>query len=167
MLISKKSLCSTKEFRNYEPQTHLTALLPLENTTERLPDAIDTFAHYNYRNYSACQISSLGLHLPFAPLCSTRSSFLDAFSGGGRIGFNAPFIPRSCDMRWFTTEEVCEIFSRFEKIIVVGDSMMRHVVGALNVLLRKDLGYGAVTGWNFNDEELYADLPRDRRQVNC
>jgi len=31
---------------------------------------------------------------------------------------------------------------------------MRHVVGALNVLLRKDLGYGAVTNWNFNDEEL-------------
>ena len=50
-------------------------------------------------------------------------------------------------MRWFTTAEICEIFSRFEKVIVLGDSMMRHVVGALNVLLRKDLGYGAVTGW--------------------
>lgn len=30
---------------------------------------------------------------------------------------------------------------------------MRHVVGAMNVLLRKDLGYGAVTGWNFDQEE--------------
>jgi len=36
----------------------------------------------------------------------------------------------------------------------VGDSMMRHVVGALNVLLRKDLGYGAVTNWNFDEQEL-------------
>lgn len=58
-------------------------------------------------------------------------------------------------MRWFTTDEICDILSRFEKVIVVGDSMMRHVVGALNVLLRQDLGYGAVTNWNFDDQELY------------
>jgi hypothetical protein len=63
-------------------------------------------------------------------------------------------MPRDCDMRWFSTEEACKILSRFERVIVVGDSMMRHVVGALNVILRKDLGYGAVTQWNFNDEEM-------------
>jgi len=63
-------------------------------------------------------------------------------------------MPLGCDMRWFGTEEICEIFGRFEKVVVVGDSMMRHVVGALNVLLRKDLGYGAVTGWNFGEQEL-------------
>lgn len=62
-------------------------------------------------------------------------------------------MPRDCDMRWYSTEEICGIISCFEKVIVVGDSMMRHVVGALNVLLRKDLGYGAVTGWNFDQEE--------------
>ena len=56
-------------------------------------------------------------------------------------------------MRWFSTEEICEIFSRFEKVVILGDSMMRHVVGSLNVLLRKDLGYGAVTDWNFSPEE--------------
>lgn len=99
-------------------------------------------------------MSSLDLHVPFAPLCHTRSDLLAAVSGGGRVGFDAPFIPRGCDMRWYTTEEVCEILSRFERVIVVGDSMMRHVVGAINVLLRKSLGYGAVTNWNFNEEEL-------------
>lgn len=31
---------------------------------------------------------------------------------------------------------------------------MRHVVGAMNVVLRQDLGYGAVTGWNFGQEEM-------------
>lgn len=56
-------------------------------------------------------------------------------------------------MRWFTTAEICSILSRFEKVVFVGDSMMRHVIGAMNVLLRKDLGYGAVTGWNFGEEE--------------
>ena len=74
-------------------------------------------------------------------------------SGGGRIGFDAPYMPRGCDMRWFTTEEICEILSRFEKVIIVGDSMMRHVIGSINVLIRRDLGYGAVTDWNFSPEE--------------
>lgn len=58
-------------------------------------------------------------------------------------------------MRWFSTEEICEILSRFEKVIIIGDSMMRHVVGSINVLVRKDLGYGAVTDWNFSPEERY------------
>lgn len=62
-------------------------------------------------------------------------------------------MPRGCDMRWFSSQEVCEILGRFEKVIVVGDSMMRHVVGAVNVLVREDLGYGAVTDWNFTPQE--------------
>ncbi|MCJ1418925.1 hypothetical protein MMC32_005276 [Xylographa parallela] len=74
-------------------------------------------------------------------------------SSGGRIGHDAPYMPRGCDMRWFSSEEVCEILARFEKVVIVGDSMMRHVIGSLNVLIRKDLGYGAVTDWNFSPEE--------------
>ncbi|KAI1494547.1 hypothetical protein F5X96DRAFT_616317 [Biscogniauxia mediterranea] len=31
--------------------------------------------------------------------------------------------------------------------------MLRHVMGALNVILREDLGYGGVTDWNFSEEE--------------
>ena len=120
----------------------------------RRPDILDTFENYAYRDHSKCNISSMSLHRPFSPLCPDRQSFLEAFNSGGRIGFDTPYMPLDCDMRWFTTEEICEIFGRFEKVIIVGDSMMRHVVGALNVLLRKDLGYGAVTGWNFGEEEL-------------
>lgn len=116
--------------------------------------APDTFADYKFRNHTACQISSLDLNLPYLTFCQNRNEFLQAFSGGGRIGFDSPYFPQGCDMRWFSTEEVCQILSRYEKVIVVGDSMMRHVVGAMNVLLRKDLGYGAVTNWNFNEEEL-------------
>jgi hypothetical protein len=120
----------------------------------RLPDSIDTFATYKFRNHSECNISSLDLHTPRSPLCVTREQTLRAISGGGRIGFDAPFIPRDCDMRWFTTDEICEILGRFDKVLVVGDSMMRHLVGALNVLLRQDLGYGAVTDWNFSEQEM-------------
>lgn len=126
----------------------------------RAPDILDTFTNYRYRNHTKCQISSLDLHTPFAPLCSTRAEMLTAISGGGRIGKDAPFMPRSCDMRWFSTEEICQIFGRFEKVIVIGDSMMRHVVGAINVLLRKDLGYGAVTDWNFSPKERHVSPSR-------
>lgn len=61
-------------------------------------------------------------------------------------------------MRWFSSEEICEILGRFEKVIVAGDSMMRHVIGSINVLIRKDLGYGAVTDWNFSLEERYVRI---------
>ncbi|MCJ1370236.1 hypothetical protein MMC20_001448 [Loxospora ochrophaea] len=124
---------------------------PPEAFSYRFSDTIDTFASYKYRN--TCNISSLDLHAPFAPLCPDRKTMVTAMSSGGRIGHDAPYMPRGCDMRWFTSEEICEILSRFEKVIIVGDSMMRHVIGSINVLIRKDLGYGAVTDWNFSQEE--------------
>ena len=127
------------------------AFQPPEPLAHRYPDTIDTFATYKYRN--TCNISSLDLHAPFAPLCPDRKSMITAMSSGGRIGQDAPYMPRDCDMRWFSTEEVCEILGRFEKVIILGDSMMRHVIGSINVLLRKDLGYGAVTDWNFSPDE--------------
>lgn len=127
------------------------AFQPPEQLAHRAPDTVDTFATYKYRN--TCDISSLDLHAPFAPLCRDRKAMLTAMSSGGRVGNDSPYMPRGCDMRWFSTEEICEILSRFEKVIVVGDSMMRHVIGSINVLIRKDLGYGAVTDWNFSPEE--------------
>jgi hypothetical protein len=56
-------------------------------------------------------------------------------------------------MRWFISEEICEILGRFEKVVIVDDSMLRHVTGSINILLRKDIGYGAVTDWNFSRQE--------------
>ncbi|KAF1989545.1 hypothetical protein K402DRAFT_390508 [Aulographum hederae CBS 113979] len=122
-----------------------------EDVPYRRPDAVDTFADYKYR--AACNISSQELHAPFSPLCQDRQSVLTAMSSGGRIGKDAPFMPRGCDMRWFNTAEVCEILSRFDRVIITGDSMMRHLIGSLNVLIRQDLGYGAVTDWNFSPDE--------------
>lgn len=65
-------------------------------------------------------------------------------------------------MRWFTSEEVCEILGRFDRVVLVGDSFQRHIIGSLNVLLRKNLGYGAVTDWNFSDLERCVSGFRDR-----
>ena len=131
---------------------------PAQIAWSRPADFQDTFSDYLYRENVDCQISSLDLHTPFEPLCRTRSEMLAALSGGGRIGFGAPYQPRGCDMHWFTAQQICVIMGRFEKVIFVGDSMMRHVVGALNVLLRENLGYGAVTDWNFSPKERYVPI---------
>lgn len=129
------------------------AFPPPEDIPYRYPDTIDTFQSYKSRN--TCDISSLQLHSAFGPLCHDRASMLSAMSSGGRIGNDAPYMPRGCDMRWFSSEEVCEILGRFDRIVLIGDSMLRHVMGSINILIRKDIGYGAVTDWNFSADERY------------
>jgi len=69
-------------------------------------------------------------------------------TGGGRIGFDAPFQPRDCDMRWYSTHEACEIMSRFEQVMIVGDSLNRHLVNALYIMLRGDLALGGIREWD-------------------
>ncbi|KAI0395158.1 hypothetical protein F5Y17DRAFT_474859 [Xylariaceae sp. FL0594] len=53
----------------------------------------------------------------------------------------------------------------FEPVVIVGDSMLRHVIGALNIIIREDLGYGGVTDWNFNDNERKACFCNDQFDV--
>jgi hypothetical protein len=126
---------------------------PPEPGRYRYADTIDTFQSYKFRGI--CNISSLDLHAAFSPLCLDRASMLAAMASGGRIGQDAPYMPRGCDMRWFTSEEICEILGRFDKVFLIGDSMLRHMIGSINVFIRKDLGYGAVTDWNFSVQERY------------
>ncbi|KAI2617150.1 hypothetical protein GGR54DRAFT_631478 [Hypoxylon sp. NC1633] len=127
--------------------------LPLDSLHEsQETELTDTLAGYKHRG-SKCNVSSLDLHTPLGPVCPDKNSMLTAMSSGGRVGKDAPYLPRGCDMRWFSTWEVCEILGRYSQVILVGDSMLRHVMGALNILVREDLGYGGVTDWNFNEEE--------------
>ncbi|KAK5634029.1 hypothetical protein RRF57_009743 [Xylaria bambusicola] len=124
----------------------------------------NTFA--TYRQFGPkCSISSLELHGPYEPVCPDRPSMLTAMSSGGRIGRDAIYIPRGCDMRWFTTEEVCKILGHFSQVILVGDSMLRHVIGALNIIVREDLGYGGVTDWNFDSREMERCFCNDQFDV--
>ncbi|GAW26185.1 hypothetical protein SAMD00023353_2301390 [Rosellinia necatrix] len=118
----------------------------------RSDELFNTFAGYKHFG-EKCNISSLDLHLPYAPICPNRAAMLTAMSTGGRIGRDAPYTPRGCDMQWYTTEEVCEILGRFSQVVLVGDSMLRHVIGALNVIMRENLGSGGVTDWNFDARE--------------
>lgn len=55
-------------------------------------------------------------------------------------------------MRWFTTLETCAILAKFEHIHLVGDSMIRHLAQAINILLREDLPNGARNTWHSTQE---------------
>lgn len=76
-------------------------------------------------------------------------------SNGGRPGYDAPYIAAKCDMRWYSTEEICSIMDRFSHVFLLGDSLMRHVTNALFILLRADLGFGGLTDW---------DMPRNEEK---
>ncbi|TGJ81150.1 hypothetical protein E0Z10_g7606 [Xylaria hypoxylon] len=122
------------------------------NPKARPHEFANAFAGYKHFG-GDCKISSLEIHRPYDPICPNKDSMLTAMSSGGRIGRDAPYIPRGCDMQWYTTEEVCEILGRFSQVVLVGDSMLRHVIGALNIIVRENLGYGGVTDWNFDSRE--------------
>jgi hypothetical protein len=113
---------------------------------------INTFKDFN--GSAEWKLSSLDLHMPFSPLCEDKDSLLDAMSGGGRAGLDTPYIPRGCDMRWFSAEEICVILSRFHKVIITGDSIMRHVNQALYILLRKNFEYGGLKEWNMTSAKM-------------
>ena len=128
------------------------ATLSDNDTANRLPDVIDSFA--DYTQSAKCTINSLDLHGPFTPLCQDKESLMEAMSSGGRLGFDAPYSPRGCDMRWFSNEEICSILTRFEQINIVGDSMMRNLAVALHVILRTDLVSGGRTNWVPDPDEM-------------
>ncbi|KAI1755691.1 hypothetical protein F4782DRAFT_364733 [Xylaria castorea] len=135
------------------PEVEIRCDFPLGSNPPSRPHEFSN-AFVGYKHFGgACNISSLELHRPYDPICPNRASMLTAMSWGGRIGRDAPYIPRGCDMVWHTTEEVCDILGRFSQVVLVGDSMLRHVIGALNVIVRENLGSGGVTDWNFNVRE--------------
>jgi hypothetical protein len=74
-------------------------------------------------------------------------------TNGERNGYDLPFTPLGCQMRWFSTKQICEILNRFERIVFIGDSLTRYLVGAMNILVRQDLGLGALAQWDLSTED--------------
>lgn len=120
--------------------------------SDGLHEMVDTLAHFKHQG-PKCNVSSRQLHRAASSPCPDRASLIYAMASGGRIGKDAPYVSRGCDFVWFDTGQICDILNRFSQVILVGDSMLRHVIGAINILIREDLGYGGVTNWNFNPDE--------------
>ena len=54
------------------------------------------------------------------------------------------FLPNTCSFKWYSSEEICQILSRFSQVRLLGDSFLRHVGQALFMLLRDDYKYGGL-----------------------
>ncbi|PMD66107.1 uncharacterized protein K444DRAFT_640065 [Hyaloscypha bicolor E] len=88
-----------------------------------------------------------------SPFCKNRATLLDALSGGGRYGWDEPFVGKGCTYRWFSTSEICMILERFNAISFIGDDVVQSVYAAFNVLLREDLALGGVQQWIMSDQD--------------
>lgn len=89
--------------------------------------------------------------------CQNRAALLQAMSGGGRHGFDAPFSPASCHYRWYSTVEICMILQRFDAIVFIGDNMLQHIYAAFNMLLRENMAMGSLKQWEMSEDQ----------RVNC
>lgn len=135
------------------PSTTLNTPTTLASPTPSTPaPPLDFFR--NFIGRERCAFGSPDLHLPSAnaDLCPNRTALLDSMTDGGRRGFEAPYMPRDCDLRFYTTAEICAILSRFEDVVFLGDSMVRHLIGAFLMLLRENYEYGAQTQWTDRDK---------------
>ncbi|KAH9212497.1 hypothetical protein DL95DRAFT_426527 [Leptodontidium sp. 2 PMI_412] len=88
-----------------------------------------------------------------SPFCGKRAGLLEALSGGGRYGFDEPFVGKDCTYRWFSTPEICMVIERFNAITFVGDDIAQSIYSAFNILLREDLALGGLQQWTMSDED--------------
>lgn len=117
------------------------------------------FSHYE--GHQECGISSTDVYIPpvigkvdkHTHYCPNRAALLEAMSGGGRHGFDAPFHPAGCHYRWYTTPEICMILERFDAIVFIGDDMIKHTYAAFNMLLRANIALGGLKQWDMKDNE--------------
>lgn len=110
--------------------------------------------------------------------CRSRTKLLEAMGGGGRVGFDAAYVPAGewcqeqrnpcanrlevhmrltllgCHYRWYNVEEICMILERFDGLLFVGDETLKDVYAGFNILLREDLSLGAMKQWEMNDDNM-------------
>lgn len=128
--------------------------LPLDRTNDRK----DIFA--DWRGREECGFGAMDLHVPLTRTCRTRQSLLDAMTDGERPdGFDKPFKPLGCDLHFFSTAEVCEILSRFENVIFIGDSLIRHTEWSVAMLMQENYYDGGQNDWlSIKEEDCKCDF---------
>ncbi|KAI9812392.1 MAG: hypothetical protein M1832_000427 [Thelocarpon impressellum] len=132
---------------------------------DRIPFAETQLSNYftHFEGSQDCGISSEELYVPPTtgrhsgaaglPYCKNRATLLEALSGGGRHGFDAPYAPKGCHYRWYSTAEVCMILDRFDGVVFIGDNMLRQVYTAFNILLRENVALGGLKQWEMSEGE--------------
>src|SRR5437763_616749 len=52
-----------------------------------------------------------------------------------------------CSYHWYDTAKICLILERFDGVVFVGDETLQSIYAGFNILLRQDLGLGAMKQW--------------------
>lgn len=88
---------------------------------------------------SACGVvfyEQLILHPPFSRCNSTQ--IFAAVSEGWRDRLDGPFNVKGCAIRWYSSDEACELLEAAGTLNLVGDSLVRHLTQALLTILIGD-----------------------------
>lgn len=99
----------------------------------------------------------LGLHPEHThvPYCNTTQEIIE--SSKYSLIIEPPYSnhQRLCLIKWFSRESICNVLSRYRNILILGDSLTRHLSSALLMLLSEDFRYGGVLpgvpGFNYTD----------------
>jgi hypothetical protein len=76
------------------------------------------------------------------PACA--GGLLRALSGATRRGRDAPIeFPAGCGLKWYTSREACALVASAGSLLIIGDSLQRHLAQALMSVLSGNLVHGA------------------------
>lgn len=88
-------------------------------------------------------------------VCTSAQGLLSSLKGGLRIYLNqsadyepeetvSVFYPSECDLQWFSPSEACIALQNYEHVYFIGDSLTRHTVQGLKMLLSGNYEYGGM-----------------------
>ena len=93
-------------------------------SAEQLLRALDTQCGANSSSFEV-----LSPRPRAAPRSCSPLGALEAFARGARPSRDAPFaLARGCALKWYTPGEACNLLARAGTLVVVGDSLARHLV---------------------------------------
>ena len=84
---------------------------------------------------------------PLPPRCNARARRASAHAHDcslWKILHESVFHPKGCSIRQYTPESACDTFNKFTKVIIMGDSLSRHLMIALSIVFAQDLQYAGI-----------------------
>ena len=64
---------------------------------------------------------------------------------GGRPYRDAPFRVEGCNLKWYSSAQACDLVTKSGRLILVGDSLVRHLSQTMIAILRGNLSRDGVT----------------------
>ena len=98
-----------------------------------------------------------------AAIRSCPGGTLHALARGGRVERDGAFnLGNDCVVQWFTREEACDLVARAGMVLLVGDSLSRHLAQAFISVLAGNIAHGSVL-----PQRLSAASPQLLKECSC